>query len=698
MASPNIVPMIDRLRSEIQDFLQRHAGLLALAITYGSTRLLSGLFLQLTFEDFGPAIGYFRDLGRFALGGAYPVIDYWVEYPPMYPWANSAAYLLSMLIPGDQLLWFGTFQRWILLPFDIGGVCLVYLIARKLDRSEANALRVSLLYVAAFVTLYVPLGWFDSLPLFWLLLALYLALAYRPGWSGIASGLGFLSKPIPILALPMIWQRMPSRKSRTVLLLAALTTVTLLALPFALINPSTSLAYIRNLMSRSSYQTIWALMDGYHSYGLVAPIGSRFDPSSATWAAHTGGGGYGLWSAAGFAILFILIWTRRIDWRDNRRATAFVALTWCLFALWIKGYSPQWTVNVIPFVALLMPNLRGAVYLAILATGLVAEWPVAFQLIGGQEWYLDAIIVWRTALTALLAFEFGTLVLVRGESLPRLRRAYSALAGMLVVALLLIGIRAAETYFELELSTEPLRSTIDRLRSEAVHESGLICREVQVCERISPYLPSLDMFWVPNPESWQAERLADFASQHPLLWLVEEPDAVNRHDLAVERWLSERYGRVSQEWIGEARVSRFAAVGLNELKPIHVLFGDQIVLSDYALRTKGRYLDLVLVWEGTEPIDIPYKPFVHLIGEHEEILTQNDQYPVGGFMPPNEWQLSSPVRDHRGLILPADPAGQYSLRIGWYNPATGERLQIGAPPHLQGERYIEMQVDLLAEQ
>ena len=696
MVSQNLAYFIERLRSQTRDFYNQYSTILMLSLVYGTTKLLGGLFILMTFTGYGPTSGYFLEQGQFTFGGAYPFIDYWVEYPPMFPWINIASYRLSTLIPGDQALWFGTFRRWTLLPFDIGGVILIYLIARKLGTSEDNALRASLLYVAAFVTMYVPLGWFDALPLFWLLLTTYFAITNRPVWSGLAAGVGFLAKPISVLALPMAWQRLTSKDARFKLTLAALAAVLIPALPFVLSNPDMSLAFIRNMMSRSSWETVWALIDGYHSYGSVAPLEKRFDPSSATWTVHSGDGDYGPWAIVGFGILYIFLWTRRIDWLENRRAIAFVGLTWCLFCLWSRGYSPQWAINFIPFVVLLMPNLRGAVYLMLLGVGLVAEWPGAFVLAWGQQWYFDAIIIWRTVLTLLLALEFGTLTLVEVQSTHKLRLVYSVLVGVLIMSGLAIGARAAHKYFDLQLTTEPLRSTINLLQSETTSESGLVCREIEVCERISPYVPQLDMHWLPSPSSWQAETLSEFANQHPVLWLVEEFDEESGHDLSVESWLSGRYGKVSQVWIDGARVVRFVSIDLPDTEPVKVLFGDQIRLSGYAFNLEGQYLNLLLLWENTETIDIPYKLFIHVTDSNGEIVAQNDQFPVGNFLPPNEWQPGSTVRDMHGLILPQDTSEQYHIRIGWYQPDTGERLTIQAPPRLQGEQIFEIQIEGLS--
>jgi len=406
--------------------------------------------------------------------------------------------------------------------------------------------------------------------------------------------------------------------------------------------------------------------------------------------AHSGRGGYGLWALVGFGALYVYLSTRKIDWRDNGRATAFVGLTWCLFALWSRGYSPQWAINFVPFVALAMPNARGAVYLMLVAVGLVAEWPGAFVLARSQEWYLSAIIIWRTVLTVLLAVELGTLALANAQAIRKFRTACSVLAGVLSVAALTIGVLAVHRSFELELAIEPLRSTVNRLQSEPPQDAGLLCREVEVCERISPYVPQLAKYWVPSPDGWQAQGLADFASRRPLLVLVEEYDTISGHDLSIESWLSERYGKVSQEWIDGARVSRFVSLELPAPEPVHVSFGDQIVLSAYALRMKGRYLNLALTWAAMRSMDIPYKPFVHVVDSQGQIIAQSDQYPKGDFAPPNEWQPQSVVRDLHGLVLPENAPEQYSIRVGWYDPNTGARLPITAPSDLWGAQSVDI--------
>ena len=89
---------------------------------------------------------------------------------------------------------------------------------------------------------------------------------------------------------------------------------------------------------------------------------------------------------------------------------------------------------------------------------------------------------------------------------------------------------------------------------------------------------------MPSPNSQQAESLREFAAQHPVLLLVEQFHE-GGYDLSAERWLSEQYGKVSQEWVDGALVARFASVALPEPEGAELLCSDQI-LSRFRLRPK----------------------------------------------------------------------------------------------------------------
>lgn len=82
-----------------------------------------------------------------------------------------------------------------------------------------------------------------------------------------------------------------------------------------------------------------------------------------------------------------------------------------------------------------------------------------------------------------------------------------------------------------------------------------------------------------------------------------------------------------------------------------------------------------LNWRTDAPLSIDYTRFAHLVDVNGALVAQSDMPPQGGFFPTSQWHTGIPVRDRVELPIPADlPAGDYTLHVGLYNAATGERL------------------------
>jgi hypothetical protein len=98
---------------------------------------------------------------------------------------------------------------------------------------------------------------------------------------------------------------------------------------------------------------------------------------------------------------------------------------------------------------------------------------------------------------------------------------------------------------------------------------------------------------------------------------------------------------------------------------------------------------VTLTWRPAAALAAPYTGFVHLLGPDGQVAAQHDQPPQQGFYPSDRWLPGYPFQDRFTLTLPAGaPAGAYRLVIGWYDPATGERL----PLHAGGDAFQEMTV------
>ncbi len=101
----------------------------------------------------------------------------------------------------------------------------------------------------------------------------------------------------------------------------------------------------------------------------------------------------------------------------------------------------------------------------------------------------------------------------------------------------------------------------------------------------------------------------------------------------------------------------------------------QITLTGYALTQADEALDLTLFWQADKGAARPYTVYTQLLNEQNEIIAQQDNWPVNGQWPPTCWSGGETVADSYRLPLPPElPPGQYHLVVGLYDAATGERL------------------------
>jgi hypothetical protein len=81
-----------------------------------------------------------------------------------------------------------------------------------------------------------------------------------------------------------------------------------------------------------------------------------------------------------------------------------------------------------------------------------------------------------------------------------------------------------------------------------------------------------------------------------------------------------------------------------------------------------------LTWRARAPIPRNYKVFVHAAKPDGFVVAQHDAQPLNDLRPTTTWAVGDPVRDNHGLALPPDYHGELTLKLGLYDPNTGERL------------------------
>ena len=521
-----------------------HRPFLYVLVTFVAFRLMVVLLMKpggyiSTLSDFE----IYRLLASYASQDFYPSVDYWMEYPPLFPWVLIAIYRLGLLLPIWRVpgFWFNTLLATVLLLAETANLILIYLTGKRLY-GERIAVRVAWVYSLLFIPLLMMLGRFDVLGLTFLLLALYLTLIRRPLAAGAIAGLGFLVKLWSVIVVPVAFWREPTWQRRVLLIAVTLVTIIVVALPFALLNPELFVSSWTVNLERSSWETIWALLEGYTGWGSAGGA-NRFDPTAAGANQHPSTLPW-LAISVGFALLYLWLWTRRTDWHDDRRAVAFTGLTMNLVMLYLKGYSPQYLVWLLPFVILLLPGFRGITYALLLSIVNIVEYPLYFSWLRNQPWVLACTVLARTGLLILLAIEYGRMALSQPISARWSRR----LCLGAVAVLALVGLAATpfayDAYYQNRLAISPHRAVVEALKNSAVPGARVVVGgdEASGAQHIfdDTYAFLQRQFdvtsvqtdwWFPD---WEP-RMARAVHGHDQTWLLAPADS------PLHAWLDERY-------------------------------------------------------------------------------------------------------------------------------------------------------------
>lgn len=351
---------------------------------------------------------YYYHLARLSDQGLYPLLHYWYEFPPLFPYLSIGLYKLigspAAFEPYAYAL------ALVMLAFEAGNLALLLGLARRLH-GEMTAERLGWVYVLLTVPLVFSWWTFDAMTAFWMLLALVWLLEGREGRSAVALGLGIVTKYMPALLLATVWRFLAPRRALRYTLIA-LAVVVLVIGPFLIASPRFALASLQAQASKSSWETVWALLDGNLSTGNFGPIADHFDPARATTPLGNPPRLPPWLTLAAFGLLYLYIFFadhrgRRVggmDGGNSLRAVAFTGLTWCLFFLWSRGWSPQWQMLVLPFVLLALPLGRAVLFSLTLGFVNFLEWPVLLS--RGWFWSLWLTVPLRTLLIGLLAVAF----------------------------------------------------------------------------------------------------------------------------------------------------------------------------------------------------------------------------------------------------------------------------------------------------
>lgn len=143
-----------------------------------------------------------------------------------------------------------------------------------------------------------------------------------------------------------------------------------------------------------------------------------------------------------------------------------------------------------------------------------------------------------------------------------------------------------------------------------------------------------------------------------------------------ERWLGENAHKLSEQWVGNIRLARYAGTAAFETLATNIAFGDAIVAErvEADLSRADGVIPVRIRWRANRTLTRNYKVFVHLGPADAPPIAQNDGEPAAGARPTSGWAPGATILDLRGVVGPPNALATNGLFIGLYDAATGERL------------------------
>lgn len=108
-------------------------------------------------------------------------------------------------------------------------------------------------------------------------------------------------------------------------------------------------------------------------------------------------------------------------------------------------------------------------------------------------------------------------------------------------------------------------------------------------------------------------------------------------------------------------------------------FDQQIELDGYTISPSANNgLEVTLLWQALAHPTADWTVFVQLIDERGELVSQGDGVPRNGEFPTSWWAAGTAVPDTHWLPgnITCAELNKYTLLLGFYNPATAERLSV----------------------
>ncbi|MCL4459131.1 MAG: glycosyltransferase family 39 protein [Chloroflexi bacterium] len=221
--------------------------------------------------------------------------------------------------------------------------------------------------------------------------------------------------------------------------------------------------------------------------------------------------------------------------------------------------------------------------------------------------------------------------------------------------------------------------------------------------------PSLVYYWKTHgregditvlPSRWPVDELATDEELVTLIggrkrvWLVPVRTLSWDAGGLVEGWLDHRILKVGEAAFRGLRLDLYETpVSLlsHSQHPLWIVLGGQVILRGFDIGqgahglaageelaiSPGEPIPLTIYWQAVQRMEDDYKVFTHLEDGSGRIWAQKDAVPVDWAYPTRRWHPGEVVMD-RYIIptWPDTPAGEYELKVGMYDPISGQRLPL----------------------
>ena len=240
-------------------------------------------------------------------------------------------------------------------------------------------------------------------------------------------------------------------------------------------------------------------------------------------------------------------------------------------------------------------------------------------------------------------------------------------------------------YFDPAYARDDYRKIAADVTADARPGDGIVLNAPNQWEVFTYYYPDREVHpapYRPGPDEAEAF-LAPLIERYRRLFVLYWGDAESDPQHLIEAGLAIYAYKASDQWYGNVRLATYAVAPLPE-EPVITLdarFGEIIRLRGYAVRedafAPGAILPVTLFWQSLAAIPERYKITLQVLDEAGQLVAQHDAEPGDGLMPTVAWKPDQILVDRCGIPVPSGLAhGRYTLVVGLYHIATGERLSV----------------------